>query len=291
MSEGSAMREIPVLSECCPGRYRAVFPFRLGSLELGVIGFCGLEEGDYHLDAASPVFTPPHASCPPGGMGALGARCGDAPDLYFSRVEFETFRAEAGSAIGVTAVVRNGGTQPAPEFAVHFAADLDLPPVPGETWLTYTVEGGLAAGESAAWEFAITSPEPATWGSWLSIDPEHAVPELDRDNNVLGPMIVTWTQPEQVESSTGLREIRPNPFAASTRIEYELSGTRSVRIEIYDVSGRRVKIWKLPPMGPGFHAVEWDGADDDGRQLAAGVYFCRFTAGGFEQAEKIVLIR
>ncbi|MDD3643410.1 MAG: right-handed parallel beta-helix repeat-containing protein, partial [Candidatus Krumholzibacteria bacterium] len=252
--------------------------------------FCAMEEGDYRLDATSPALTPPHESCAP-TMGALGVGCGDAPDLFFSRIAFETRSAGAGTAIGVTAAVRNGGTQPAGEFDLHFVADPDLALVPGETWWTHTVEGGLAAGDSAVWAFEIVSAEPAVWESYLSIDPGHLVPELDREDNLAGPFVIAWTAPGGSQASTGLREIRPNPFSRTTRIEYELSRRGSARIEIFDLAGRRVKVWKLPPAGPGVFAVEWGGADDGGRELVSGVYFCRFTAGALEQSAKIVLIR
>jgi hypothetical protein len=274
------------------GNYGGATPDQAGTYNISADPlFCGLEEGDFHLDATSPAFTPPHASC--GSlMGALGARCGDAPDLRFTRVKFEAYRAEAGRSIGVTAVVCNEGTQPAPEFALYFAAQIDLPPVPGVTWLSHTVAEGLAAGDSSAWSFEISAPEPDVWEAYLSIDPEHLVPELDREDNVQGPITIMWTAPAEGEQpSTGLREIRPNPFSGTTRIEYALSQSRSALIEIYDLAGRRVKVWKLPPAGPGIFSIEWGGADDGGNPLASGVYFCRFTAGALEQSAKIVLIR
>jgi parallel beta-helix repeat protein len=252
--------------------------------------FCDPGAGDYHLAATSPVLSPPHTSCG-ASMGALGVRCGDAPDLLFSRIEFGAVRAPAGTAIGVTAVVRNGGTQPAPGFTVHCAADPDLPLVPDQTWWTLTVGDGLAAGDSVVWEFDITSPEPAVWESYLSIDPEHLVPELDRDNNVEGPLTVTWTDRDEARGSTYLGDIRPNPFSETVRIEYGLGRHVSARIEIYDLAGRMVKVWKLPAAGPGEYAVEWDGRGEWDRDLAPGVYFCRFTAGGVERSAKIVLMR
>jgi hypothetical protein len=43
--------------------------------------------------------------------------------------------------------------------------------------------------------------------------------------------------------------------------------------------------------GPGRHAVEWRGVDDDGTTVAEGVYFLRLAAGGREARERLVLVR
>jgi hypothetical protein len=44
-------------------------------------------------------------------------------------------------------------------------------------------------------------------------------------------------------------------------------------------------------MKRGAYSVTWNGTDDRGRELAHGVYFCRFTAGDYRATEKLVLQR
>jgi hypothetical protein len=41
----------------------------------------------------------------------------------------------------------------------------------------------------------------------------------------------------------------------------------------------------------GHHQVIWDGRDRHGRQVAAGVYFTRFSAGGYAATEKTMYMR
>jgi hypothetical protein len=41
----------------------------------------------------------------------------------------------------------------------------------------------------------------------------------------------------------------------------------------------------------GSHVLQWDGADEAGRQLSSGVYFCRMRAGEFTQVKKMILMR
>jgi len=44
-------------------------------------------------------------------------------------------------------------------------------------------------------------------------------------------------------------------------------------------------------MKRGAYSVTWNGSDDHGRDVARGVYFCRFTAGDYRQTEKLLLAR
>lgn len=253
--------------------------------------FCDLETGDYHLDESSPVLAPPDPSCAP-MMGALGVRCGSAPDLYFSRVEFDADERPAGSPISVTAVTRNAGTEAAAAFTIDFFADLDTAPAPGMTGTRRTFVASLAAGDSIVWSFEVSSAAAAAWRSWILLDSELAVPELNRDNNVAGPFALAWSGPEgDVPSATRLRGVRPNPFNGETLITWDLARRESARIEIFDLTGRRVRIWKFPPSGPGSFSVAWNGRDEGGRPLASGVYFCRLYAAGARQTVKIVLLR
>jgi hypothetical protein len=254
--------------------------------------FCGAAEGDYHLDSGSPVLTPPDPSCVD-PMGALGVRCGDSADLLFSSVLFDTMTADAGRTINAMAVVRNGGPAGAGPFRVDYYSDLDDPPEPGAEGDLYASVDTLAPGDSASVGFDISSPVAGMWRSWLVIDPGGTVPEYNRDNNTSGPWTVTWTSTgETVPGSSRLREISPNPFNDETEIIYDLDRYTAAEIRIFDIAGRHLKIWKLPPAGPGRFVISWPGVTDEGRQLSSGVYFIRFKVDGVaEQSEKIIRIR
>jgi flagellar hook assembly protein FlgD len=89
----------------------------------------------------------------------------------------------------------------------------------------------------------------------------------------------------------------PNPFNPSTTISYLLAENSSVRLEIYDVAGRKVRSLVDESRSAGYHNVVWNGRDQNGSQVSSGVYLYRFTAtpisGGkaFTQSGKLALMK
>jgi hypothetical protein len=86
-------------------------------------------------------------------------------------------------------------------------------------------------------------------------------------------------------------QIASNPGAAGTLIVFTLPSEGSVRLDIYDVSGRHVRELERGPLGEGEHVVSWDGLDSRGRPAASGVYFVKAEAGGASATGKVVLLR
>lgn len=83
----------------------------------------------------------------------------------------------------------------------------------------------------------------------------------------------------------------PNPFAEKTTIRFELARAGAASLSIFDVSGRLVRSLAAGRNAAGPHAIDWDGADEEGRLLPAGVYFCRLMADGSSTARPIVISR
>lgn len=83
----------------------------------------------------------------------------------------------------------------------------------------------------------------------------------------------------------------PNPFNAATEISYSLASDSHVKIEVYDILGRRVAVLTDERQSAGPHRITWTGNDSFGRGLASGVYFYRLSAGGSVQAKKMVLLK
>lgn len=65
----------------------------------------------------------------------------------------------------------------------------------------------------------------------------------------------------------------PNPFTDRTTIIYLLSQSRSeVRVSIYTVGGRLIRVFEDAPNALSYNALEWDGRDAEGDEVANGVY-------------------
>ncbi|HET9888493.1 MAG TPA: PQQ-binding-like beta-propeller repeat protein [bacterium] len=80
----------------------------------------------------------------------------------------------------------------------------------------------------------------------------------------------------------------PNPSSALTDFRWSLPAAMKVRLRILDVSGRLVRKLADGRMEPGAHAVSWDGRDDSGEWVGAGVYFAWLEAGSSREAKKVV---
>jgi hypothetical protein len=74
----------------------------------------------------------------------------------------------------------------------------------------------------------------------------------------------------------------PNPFrgGGTTTLAFTLPRAADVRVEIFDAAGRRVARVLDRRMPAGSGAVTWNGEDDDGQPVRAGVYFYRLSALG-----------
>ncbi len=88
-----------------------------------------------------------------------------------------------------------------------------------------------------------------------------------------------------------LQQNYPNPFNASTLIRYDLSVAAEVRLEVFDVTGRRVRVLDEGYRDAGAHNAIWDGRDEQGRVVASGIYFYRLTTPYYQQARKMVLLK
>ncbi|MFN8549204.1 MAG: FlgD immunoglobulin-like domain containing protein [Candidatus Eisenbacteria bacterium] len=104
---------------------------------------------------------------------------------------------------------------------------------------------------------------------------------------------VTADAPEPLVASARLELAppMPNPTAATTTIRFELATPGSVRLALYDASGREVRELLDTPLAAGRHSAQWDGRDAGGRAVASGVYFARLVKGASVATQKVVVRR
>jgi hypothetical protein len=89
---------------------------------------------------------------------------------------------------------------------------------------------------------------------------------------------------------TAIGQCSPNPAARFALIQYTLAEPAPVEIEVFAVSGRRVRTLVSSTSPSGAYRVQWDLRDDRGRPVQPGVYFYQLRAGRFSQVKKMVVI-
>jgi hypothetical protein len=83
----------------------------------------------------------------------------------------------------------------------------------------------------------------------------------------------------------------PNPFNTRTLIGYGLPVSTDVSIQIYNLSGQLVRVLVQGSIEAGHHTVAWDGMDERGEIVAAGIYLYRAAAGRDHLTGKMLLLR
>ena len=70
---------------------------------------------------------------------------------------------------------------------------------------------------------------------------------------------------------------RPNPAPGASSVTYSLPVMQHVRLALYDVRGRLVRELWNGERKPGEYAADWNGTDESGRAMPAGLYFYRLV--------------
>lgn len=83
----------------------------------------------------------------------------------------------------------------------------------------------------------------------------------------------------------------PNPFNPATELRFHLARAGDARLDVFELSGRRVRTLHVRGLGPGEHGVSWRGLDDQGRAVSSGVYLVRLVTADAQDHQRVVLIR
>jgi len=88
-----------------------------------------------------------------------------------------------------------------------------------------------------------------------------------------------------------LHQNYPNPFNPSTTIRYDLPEDSYIRIAIYNILGKEIRVLvdELEPAG--FRSIRWHGKDNFNRKVSAGVYFLLMDSKDFTLRRKLILLK
>jgi hypothetical protein len=188
---------------------------------------------------------------------------------------------------GTVHVLRSGGT-PIPYFPLSCGqsgesspavADLDGD---GDQEIVFGSAGGIQA---------IDVKETTTTGSYW---------HLHRGNlhrtGYYDDVLTDIAEPDEFSVLPGVNNmffapVFPNPMTRELTLRFGISVADRVNLAVYDVSGRRVRTLLDGHHQAGAYTVKWDGADDNGRRLSKGVYFCRIETVQFTRSRSVILLK
>ena len=116
-----------------------------------------------------------------------------------------------------------------------------------------------------------------------------AVDARDAQNRTLG--LSTSGGTGTLPGRTALRMAFPNPFDQNMTIALSLRATGPASVGVFDVAGRKVRSLVQGVQPAGERLVTWDGRDDSGSRLGAGVYMLRLDAGGHSETRAVRLVK
>ena len=126
------------------------------------------------------------------------------------------------------------------------------------------VNGSSTSGDSWNWYGgAVNTPFPITVSSLVGVGDG-------------GPAVLS------------LSPARPNPFTTGARIAFSLARSAPTKVEVFDLSGRRVTILASGDLAAGPHEAIWNGRNDRGESAKAGVYLVRLQSGGQTLSTRVV---
>ncbi len=91
--------------------------------------------------------------------------------------------------------------------------------------------------------------------------------------------------------SYDLSDNYPNPFNPTTQINYAVELSGDVNIVVYDMMGREVKTLVSEYATPGNYSVVWDSKNNEGVNVAAGIYMYKMVSGDFVKVNKMMLVK
>jgi hypothetical protein len=149
--------------------------------------------------------------------------------------------------------------------------------------LHFVIDSTAPPGEITIVEFQNENLGDNCWADSAGVN--LIIPVLENGSITINPQTFIGEN-SRLPGKFELTQNYPNPFNASTTIEYGLPEAAHVRIQIYDLLGRKIETLVEEHKRAGQHQVGWDAS---GR--SSGVYFYRIEAGDNIETKKMILLK
>jgi hypothetical protein len=178
------------------------------------------------------------------------------------------------------------------DAVVWMVVDRGAPPVGWDSVSAYPSPFNIQPGDSVS-SFSIVSPRGPGWITYyvrgyydLPLEPEEPDAPTLFNNSITGTVVgpagaVSGVDEAPLPSAIAeLRPPTPNPARATVSVTFYLPEPSHVVLAVYDAAGRRVRVLVDGDRPSGVHSSSWDGYDESGRRVSAGVYFYHLRVGG-----------
>ncbi len=122
----------------------------------------------------------------------------------------------------------------------------------------------------------------------LAVTPQYATGDIIEELFI--PIATDENKPGMIPENIRLYPIYPNPFNATTLIQFDLYRTAYVTLSVYTVTGQLVATLIEEERNAGRVQVRWNGKTEEGRSLSSGVYFMQLRNNESAMTRKIVLL-
>ncbi|MFZ0390511.1 MAG: T9SS type A sorting domain-containing protein, partial [Calditrichia bacterium] len=146
-------------------------------------------------------------------------------------------------------------------------------------WLTYHADIPATAG-NAKIRFTFGSDAASEEEGWY-IDDVSLTPTTG-----IAPVEMT-----SLPKRFGIEDNYPNPFNPATTIRYVLTETGTVSLDIYDMSGRKIRTLVNGNEAAGEKEVRWNGITESGSHAASGIYLAVLRQGARQSVQKLILMK
>jgi len=144
------------------------------------------------------------------------------------------------------------------------------------TWIDFST--GLESYDNSVSQLVATDEYLYKTGGTIN-SYQIPLPELDTH----------WERTQFVELT--LSQNYPNPFNPTTTLKYDLPEDAMVNITIYDMMGRQVRTLVSGQASAGYHSVMWNGTNNKGQSVSAGLYLYTIQSADFRHVRKMVLLK
>lgn len=95
----------------------------------------------------------------------------------------------------------------------------------------------------------------------------------------------------QIGGPAGIVSCGPNPLRHEAKLTFRLPAREEVRIDLYDIGGRRVRTLLRGAAAAGEHSLAFGAVDAGGRPLSSGIYFLRMESPSITQIRQVAIVR